>query len=213
MSLSDLILSHYPKAVLVLCEISETNIPLNLPLGVSAQQPGCVFDHDSSMLPHLEPQFKTRRGKIGRSLDSGTIFSIFCSTVTADMWKLALVRFWKGLVRAEFPSQMALCRAPAAAPPDGGSGGGGQKWSFSFTVFRTRKRFRPLRFQHVRQCHLDTQHHVFVYSFWVHVCCVSDVLVFDALPALSCVSLWGRGTWNAKIPQSKKSDGIRGTRK
>lgn len=113
-------------------EKTGTNLLLNLPSGyLHNDQAACLTMTSRCCLPHLMPQFKTRG--LGRSLDSDTIFSIFCSTVTADMWKLALVRFWKGLVRAEFPSQMALCRASTAAPTDGGSRRGGNSRSGAFS--------------------------------------------------------------------------------
>lgn len=141
------------------------------------------------------------------------------SRFSAQLWRrtcesLLLCDFEKASCVLNFPHRW-LCVERQLLLPQMEEAGGGETAEVELFLpfFRTRKRFHQLRFQHVRQCHLDTQHHLFVYSVWVHVCCVSDVLVFDALPALSFVYSWGRGISNKKIPQTKQSDGIRGTRK
>lgn len=90
-------------------------------------------------------------------------------------------------MRVEFPSQMALCGAPTAAPTDGGSRRGNrQKWSFLLPVFRTGSDSVNSVSSHVRQCHLDTQHPVFVYSIWVHACCVSDLTSCQRSAVFTC---------------------------
>lgn len=159
-------------------EKTRTHILPNLPSGyLRRNQAACLTMTLRRCLPRLLPQFKTRGS--GRSLDSDTIFSIFCSTVTEDIWKLALVWFWKGLVRVEFPSQMALCRcADCCFHRWRKQEGETAEVALSLPVFRTRSDSVNTTqcFQHVPSVSSwHTASHVYLFYLGVHACCVSDL--------------------------------------
>lgn len=208
--ISPLILSHYPKAILVLYEISEDgkdrdSYTTKLALGVSKQQPGRVFDRDFSTLPPPSPATvqDQRFGKIAQLWHN---FLLNCDG--GHMKARSCVILKRPRACWVSPLQMALCRAPTAAPTDGGSRGGErQKWSFSSQFLKVKaipSTPFPARAS-VSSWHTASR----VCLFYLGICMLC--FWFDALPALSCVYSWGRGIWNTKIPQTKQSDGMRGT--
>lgn len=176
--ISPLILSHYPKAVLLLYEICEDrkdrdSYTAKLALGVSAQQPGRVFDRDSSTLSPPSPATvqDQRFGKIaglwhhflnflpnhvGGRMKAG-------SCVILKRPRACWISFTDGSVSS------ADCCSHRWRKQEG-------ETAEAFAPsFQNSKQFRQLRFQRVCQCHLDTEHPVFVYPVCVHACCVSDL--------------------------------------
>lgn len=93
-------------------------------LGVSMQQPGRVL----TMTPRrcLPVSATVQDQRLGRSLVFDTIFSILCSTVTEDVWKHALVWFWKALCVLKLPHKWLCVERRLPLPQTAGKW---QKWS------------------------------------------------------------------------------------
>lgn len=208
--ISSLILSHYAEAMLIFYENSEdrkteTHIPPNLPLGyLCSNQAACLTMTPRRCLP-VSATVQDQR--LGRSLVFDTIFSIFCSTVTEDIWKHTLVRFWKALCVLNLPHRWLCveCRVLFSQM----DGARGEMAEMEPLLWVSELKVIPSTLFPARGS-VSSWHTAF------HVCLVylgTSVLCFwfDVLPALSCVYSWGRGTGNTKIHQTKQLDGIRRT--
>lgn len=167
--ISPLILSHYIKPR---TERQRLIYHQTCPWGIYAATRPRVWPwllHAASL---SLPQFKTRGWEDHSSL---TQFSQF----SAQLWR----RTYESTLLCDFERPCAcwisltdgsVSRADCCSRRWRKQEGKWQKWSL-YSRFQNLERFRQLDFQHTCQYHLDTQHPVFVYSIWVHACCVYDL--------------------------------------
>lgn len=180
--ISPLILSHYPKAILVLYEISKDRKDRDsyttklCPWGIyAATRPRVwpwLLDAASPVSCH------SSRPDVWEDRSTLTQFSQF----SAQLWRRTyesslLCDFEKASCVLNFTSQMALCRAPTAAPTDGGSRRGKRhKWCFC-SQFSELEAIPSTPFParaSVSSWH--TASRVCLFYLGVHACCVSDLM-------------------------------------
>lgn len=195
--ISPLILSHYIKPR---TERQRLIYHQTCPWGIYAATRPRVWPwllHAASLSAIVQDQ------RLVRSLVFDTIFSIFCSTVTEDIWKHALVWFWKALCVLNLPHRW-LCVARRLLLPQMEEAGREMAEVEPLLPVSELGAIPSTRFPaHVSVSSWHAASRVCLFYLGTHMLC----FWFDMLPVLSCVYQWGRRIWNTKIHQAK-SDGM-----